>query len=142
MSSRLARVASFGLLMSALLGLTACTTNGQPAPRPNSDAAGTGNCTGKGTYTVSTSAVGPIPGLPQSALGPGHTPRIGLVGTKADAAVPTVSLMVWAEEPATSGDETFKDLAIDTEITLSGYTVKVTSICGNSARLDLVSQED
>lgn len=93
-------------------------------------------------YTVSTSAVGPVPGLPQSALGPGHTPRIGLVGTKIEAAVPTVSLMVWAEEPSTSGDETFKDLALDTEITFSGYTVKVTSICANSARLDLVSQED
>ncbi|MGN5733413.1 MULTISPECIES: hypothetical protein [Arthrobacter] len=99
-------------------------------------------CTGEGHYTLATSAVGPVPALPASTLGAGYTPKIGLVGTKVNAKVPTVSLMVWANEPKPSTDETFKDLALGDELTFRGYTLKITSICPGNTQFDLLAQAE
>lgn len=99
-------------------------------------------CTGNGDYTVATSAVGPVQGLHVSKLGAAYTPRIGLVGTKVSTDVPTVSLMVWTEEPKPSTDERFKDLTLGDELSFHGYTVKIISICAGHAHFDLVSQTE
>ncbi|MHA7306210.1 hypothetical protein ACX80E_13355 [Arthrobacter sp. TMN-49] len=133
------------VLAAGLLGLTACT--GAPGTTPTTDIKDspmttTPSCTGVGSYRVVPSAVGPIPGLPQSAKGARFTPNIGLAGTDIDSAVPTVNLVVWAEEPKPSIDETFKGLAMGDEVTFRGYTLKISSICVDSAQFELTSQQE
>lgn len=129
----------------SLLGVTACTaspgTGSGPDAHESSNATNV-SCTGIGSYRVIPSAVGAFPGLPQSSQGAAFTPNIGLAGTDVDAAVPTTNLVIWAEQPKPSVDETFKDLAMGDQVTFRGYTLKVTSICADSAQFELVSQQE
>lgn len=142
-----ARSAVYSILATHLLGLPLMSACGAvPGPEPTTTRDSTMStdqaCTGTGHYRVIPSAVGPFPGLPQSSLGAGYTPQRGLVGTKADADAPTVSVMVWADEPKPSVDETFRNLAIEEELSFRGYMLMVTSICSDTAHFDLVSQAE
>lgn len=133
------------MLAAGILVLTACT--GAPGPDPTPDTkdpamTATTSCTGTGSYRVVPSAVGPFPGLPQSTKGARFTPNIGLAGTDVDAAVPTVNLVMWADEPKPSVDETFKGLTLGEQLTYRGYTFKISSICADSAQFELLSQQE
>ncbi|ALO66114.1 hypothetical protein AS189_05925 [Arthrobacter alpinus] len=115
----------YSILATLLLALplvSACSAVPGPEPTTTKDSTMSTDqtCAGTGQYKVITSAVGPFPGFPQSSLGAGYTPEMGLVGTKADADVPTVSVMVWAVEPKPSVDETFRNLALGDELSFRG----------------------
>ncbi|POH57016.1 hypothetical protein [Arthrobacter glacialis] len=129
----------------SLLGVTVCRASHGTGPSPDaheSSNATNVSCTGVGSYRVATSAVGPTPGLPQSAKGASFTPAVGLAGTDVGSAVPTVSPVLWANEPKPSIDESFKRLAMGEQITFRGYSLTISSICADSAQFELVSQQE
>jgi len=99
----------------------------------------TASCTESGAYRVVPSIPGSWPLLPDSSQGRQFTPTVGLSGTKAAANPATADLSLFADAP----DPTpvyFNGLKLGSEAAMNGYTIRITSICAEEVRFDLVQQ--
>ena len=97
------------------------------------------SCTGSGSYRVVLSVPGSNPGLPHSAKGREYTPVVGLAGTRVDATPPTADLSLAADAPHPA-PVFHKGLELGSEVSMNGYTIRITSICDGEVLFDLVAQ--
>ena len=130
---------SAGWLTASLtiLLLTACT--GQPVP--SKDPTMTNKCTESGEYLLNQSIGISTPRLPDSSKGRDFTPDVGLMGIRASDQPPTVRIMMLSPKPSGEPAE-IRGLKVGDEASYAGYTIRITAICEQTARFDLVKQPD
>jgi hypothetical protein len=64
---------------------------------------------------------------------------VGLAGTRVDATPPTADLSLAADAPQPA-PVFHKGLELGSEVSMNGYTIRITSICDGEILFDLVAQ--
>ena len=120
-----------------ILLLSACTEQ----PVPSKDPTMTNECAASGDYLLNQSIGVSTPRLPDSSRGTDFTPDVGLMGIRAKDQPPTVRIMMLSAKP--SGEPTeIRGLKVGDEASYAGYTIRITAICEQTAKFDLVKQPD
>jgi hypothetical protein len=118
-----------------ILLIPSCTEQ----PIPSKDPTMTNECTESGDYLLNQSIGMSTPRLPESARGTELTPVVGLMGIRFRDVPPTVRIQMLSAQP--SGEPTeIRGLKVGDEATYAGYTIRITAICEQTARFDLVKQ--
>jgi hypothetical protein len=120
-----------------ILLLAACAEQ----PVPSKDPTMTNDCNESGSYVLNQAIGVSTPRLPDSARGREFTPDVGLMGVRAQDQPPTVRIMMLSATPSGEPSE-IRGLKVGDEATYAGYTIRITSICEQTARFDLVKQPD
>lgn len=120
-----------------ILLITSCTEQ----PIPTKDPTMSTECTETGDYLLNQSIGISTPRLPESSHGTELTPVVGLMGIRFRDVPATVRIQMLAPKP--SGEPTeIRGLKVGDEATYAGYTIRITTICEQTARFDLVEQPD
>lgn len=120
-----------------VLLLTACAEQAPPAKEPTM----TNECTESGAYLLNQAIGVSTPRLPDSSKGRDFTPDVGLMGIRSQDRPPTVTIMMLSAVPSGEPPE-IRGLKVGDDASYAGYTIRITSICGQTARFDLVKQPD
>ena len=100
----------------------------------------TNECSGSGDYLLNQAIGVSTPRLPQSPRGPEATPEVGLMGVRFRDVPPTVRILMLSAKP--SGEPTeISGLQVGDEATYAGYTIRITTICEQTATFDLVQHD-
>jgi hypothetical protein len=98
----------------------------------------TSSCTEQGTYRIRMSIPYPDPHLPAPAGGT-EAPGFAVITLDSESTPALVSVV--GHSPDQPNAE-FNAQEVGDEITYAGYTIRITSICADGARFDLVKQPD
>ncbi|MDO5753907.1 hypothetical protein [Arthrobacter sp.] len=95
------------------------------------------SCTQTGAYKLRQGIGFSEPELPAAASEPSLRPRLGIIGIFATPEPAAVTLTVTQHGPEPLPN--FKELELGATADFYGYSIKITSICSNEIRFDLVS---